>query len=178
VAIEIRTLRDSDDRAAFRSDDPDLDRFFAKFAWQNQYRHHVGITYVAAEGDRIIGYATIAPGNIAGEALPPTFRRALPRYPLPVLRLAWLAVNAADQGRGVGSALLRHVFQLALKMAEELGCVGILVDAKRDAVEYYRRIGFLPVDATEGELEARPRQGPMFLPLALIAAAVVSASRR
>jgi len=176
VAIEIRTLRESDDRAAFRSGDPDLDRFFAKFAGQNQYRHHIGITYVAVEGSRIIGYATIAPGNIAGDALPPAFRRALPRYPLPVLRIARLAVAAEDQGRGVGSALLRHVFQLALKMAEELGCAGIHVDAKLDAVEYYRRIGFSSMDAIEGELEARPRQTPMFLPLALIIAAV-SASR-
>ena len=132
---------------------------------------------MAAEDDRIIGYATIAPGNIAGDALPPAFRRALPRYPLPILRIARLAVGAADQGRGVGSALLRHVFQLALKMADELGCAGIHVDAKHDAVEYYRRIGFSPMDAIEGELEARPRQVPMFLPLPLISAAL-SASRR
>ena len=39
-----------------------------------------------------------------------------------------------------------------------------------------RRIGFSPMDAIEGELEARPRQTPMFLPLALITAAL-SASR-
>jgi GNAT superfamily N-acetyltransferase len=178
VAIEIRPLRESDDRAAFRSDDPDLDRFFVKFAGQNQYRYHIGVTCVAAEGDRIIGFATVAPGNIAGDALPPAFRRALPRYPLPILRIARLAVSAADQGRGVGSALLRHVFQLALKLAEALGCVGIHVDAKRDAVEYYRRVGFTPMDAVEGELETRPRQVPMFLPLALIAAASARGSKR
>jgi len=68
--------------------------------------------------------------------LPASFRRGLPRYPLPVLRLARLAVAVTAQQRGVGSALLRHVFLLALRMAEELGCVGILVDAKSDAVEW------------------------------------------
>jgi predicted N-acetyltransferase YhbS len=177
VTIEIRPLRESDDRTNFRSNDPDLDRFFARFAGQNQFRHHIGVTYVATEDDRIIGYATVAPGNIEADSLPPAFRRALPRYPLPVLRLARLAVSATDQDRGVGSALLRHVFRLALKLAEELGCAGIQVDAKRDAVEYYRRLGFSPVDATEGELESRPRQLPMFLPLELIRDAV-STSRR
>ncbi|HEY8212449.1 MAG TPA: GNAT family N-acetyltransferase [Myxococcaceae bacterium] len=177
MAIEIRPLREADDRSGFRSGDPDLDRFFARFAGQNQFRHHIGTTYVAEEAGRILGFATVAPGNIESEALPLVTRRALPRYPLPVLRLARLAVAASEQGRGVGSALLRHVFMLALKMAEELGCVGIHVDAKSDAIEFYARIGFSRLDVTEGEIESRPKPTAMFLPLDLIAAAV-AASRR
>ena len=72
----------------------------------------------------------------------------------------------------MGSALLRHVFLLALRMSEELGCVGIVVDAKADAAQFYARVGFSPVEISEGELELRPKPTPMFLPLELIAAAV------
>ncbi|MBI4701116.1 MAG: GNAT family N-acetyltransferase [Deltaproteobacteria bacterium] len=124
--MEIRPLRETDDRGGLRSGDPELDRFFAKFAGQNQFRHHLGTTYVAVEDNRICGFATVAPGNVEAEALPATLRRRLPRYPLPVLRLARLAVDGAAQGGGVGNALLRHVFLLALKMSEEYGCVGVL----------------------------------------------------
>ena len=49
--MEIRALREEDDRAAFRSGDPDLDRFLHRYAGQNQFRHHVGTTYVAVEGE-------------------------------------------------------------------------------------------------------------------------------
>jgi hypothetical protein len=91
--MEIRGLREDDDRSRFRSGDVDLDRFFHRFAGQNQFRHHVGVTYVAIDGGSILGFVTIAPGQIEIDALPPTSRKALPRYPLPVLRLARLAVD-------------------------------------------------------------------------------------
>jgi predicted N-acetyltransferase YhbS len=170
--MEIRALREIDDRTSFHSGDPDLDRFFAKYAGQNQFRHHLGATYVAIEGKRIHGFATVAAGNIEGEALPSTARRELPRYPLPVLRLARLAVDQSAQGPGVGNALLRYIFLLAVKMSEEYGCIGILVDAKPDAVEFYARVGFSPVEIAEGHMESRPRPEPMFLPLELIAGAI------
>jgi predicted N-acetyltransferase YhbS len=172
VAIEIRPLREADDRKTFRSDDPDLDRFFSRYAGQNQFLHHTGTTHVAVEGNRVLGYATVAAGNIEGDALPATVRRTLPRYPLPVLRLARLAVDTAARNRGVGSALLRHVFLLALKMSEAYGCVGIVVDAKVEAVEFYARVGFFPLTLSGGEMESRPKPTPMFLPLALVEAVV------
>jgi GNAT superfamily N-acetyltransferase len=170
--MEIRPLRETDGREAFRSGDPDLDRFFVRYAGQNQFRHHVGTTYVGVERGRIRGYATVAPGNVEGEALPPAARRKLPHYPLPVLRLARLAVDESAQGRGVAGALLRHVFFLALKMAEDYGCVGVVVDAKPDAASFYERFGFSTVDVAEGQVEIRPRPTPMFLPLELVALAI------
>src|SRR5262245_10079014 len=169
--MEIRPLREGDDRASFRSGDHDLDRFFVKYAGQNQFRHHIGTTYVALVGDKIRGFATVAPGNVEGERLASTHRR-LPRYPVPVLRLARLAVGEAEQGQGVGGALLRHVFQLALKLAAEYGCVGIVVDAKPGALDFYTRFGFSPLEAAEGRLETRPQPTPMFLPLELVVRAM------
>lgn len=168
MALEIRPLRETDDRACFRSGDLELDSFFIKYAAQNQFRHHTGTTYIAVEEDGILGYATIAAGNIESAVLPASTRRTLPRYPLPVLRLARLAVASAAQQRGVGSALLRHVFSLAVRMSDEYGCVGIMVDAKADALDFYLRVGFLPLNVVEGGFESRPKPTPLFLPLELV----------
>ena len=161
--IEIRALREGDDRAQFQSGDPDLDRFFHKFAGQNQFRHYVGVTYVAVDERRIMGFGTVAPGHVEIDGLPSAARRKLPRYPLPVLRLARLAVDRSARGEGLGAELLRFVLELALRMANDYGCVGVIVDAKPDAVDFYAKYGFLPVDAIEGQAEARPQQSPMFL---------------
>lgn len=169
--VEIRALRESDDRASFRSGDAELDRFLHKYAGQNQFRHHIGTTYVAAFGEQIIGYATVAPGHIEIEGLPARLRRKLPAYPLPILRLARLAVDQSVQGQGVGRELLRFVFDLALRMASEFGCIGVVVDAKPAAVEFYRRYGFLSLELVEGHSEARPMPTTMFLPLSDIEAA-------
>ena len=170
--MEVRPLRDTDDRTAFRSGDADLDRFLAKYAGQNQFRHHIGVTYIALGPGRIIGYATVAAGTLEAENLPESRRRKLPGYPLPVLRLARLAVDVTEQNRGVGTALPRHVFHLAIEMSERFGCVGIVVDAKPEAVDFYARLGFSPIELVGGRMASRPEPLAMFLPLALVVDAV------
>src|SRR5262244_3674674 len=99
--MEIRALRPSDDRSQFASGDADLDRFFRSYAGQNQFRHHIGTTYVAVDEGRLLGYATVAPGHIEIDRLPASVARKLPAYPLPVLRLARLAVDVSVQGGGI-----------------------------------------------------------------------------
>ena len=169
--MEIRPLREDDDRSSFRSGDPDLDRFFARYAGQNQFRLHIGTTYVAADGKRILGFSTVAPSHIEAEDLPESIRRKFPGYPLPILRLARMAVDEAAQGRGVGSGLLRFVFVLARKMSSEYGCVGVVVDAKPNAADFYARYGFANLPVIEGESTSRPPSSPMFLSIHEIASA-------
>lgn len=161
--MDIRTLREGDDRSGFRSGDADIDRFFEKFAGQNQFRHHVGVTYIAVEDGPTIGFATVAPCHVEIDDLPAAARKKLPRYPLPVLRLARLGVDRSVQGQGIGTQLLRFVLHLAFKMADEYGCTGAVVDAKPDAVRFYAKYGFIPVEAVEGQSDARPVQTSMFL---------------
>jgi GNAT superfamily N-acetyltransferase len=161
--MEIRALRADDDRSRFQSGAPELDRFFRQFAGQNQFKHHIGVTYVAVDNRQILGFATIAPGHVEIEELPQSARKKLPRYPLPVVRLARLAVDESARGHGLGEQLLRFVLELAVRMAKDFGCVGIIVDAKADAVGFYARYGFIPVHVLEGQSDARPQPETMFL---------------
>lgn len=166
--MEIRALRSSDDRTQFRSGDPSLDLFFQKFAGQNQFRHHIGATYVAEDTGRILGFVTVAPGEIEIERLPLSARKTMPRYPLPILRLGRLAVDQSAQGQGLGTELLRFVFGLTLKLATGYGCVGVVVDSKPDAAPFYGKYGFAEIDVLEGGSDAKPRPVPMFLSVAEI----------
>jgi GNAT superfamily N-acetyltransferase len=170
--MEIRALRGSDDRSAFQSGDVEIDRFFIRFAGRNQFRHHIGVTYVAVDDGRVLGFATVVPGHLEIDELPAAERRRLPRYPLPVLRLGRLGVDRSAQGQGLGAQLLRFVLQLSVRMAADYGCTGVVVDAKPDAVGFYTKYGFAPVDAIEGQSDARPAPTPMFLALSAIRRAV------
>lgn len=161
--MEIRALRETDDRSQFRSGDADLDRFLERFAARNQYKHFIGVTYVAVENGPILGFATVAPGHMNIEGLPAGARGKLPRYPLPVLRLARLAVDASVQGQGLGAELLRFVLRLAVGMAQDYGCIGVVVDAKPGADGFYAKYGFFGLEVLEGQSSARPRPKPMFL---------------
>jgi len=165
VPVEVRALAPADDRSGFASGDPDLDRFFQKYAGQNQFRHHIGTTYVAVAGETIAGFATVSAASMHVDHVPAKLRRRLPRYPLPVLRLARLAVDQRMRHQGVGRQLLRAMLLLAREMERRVGCVGVLVDAKPGAVQFYRRYGFEEVEILQGSLGDRPAPVPMFLPL-------------
>ena len=172
MTIEIRLLEQADDRKAFRSGDAELDSFFQKYAWQNQFRHHVGNTYVAVEHAKILGFVTVAPSRIEIDRLPADTKKKLPRYPIPVLRVARLAVSEDAQGTGVGKRLMRAAFAMAIDLRERLGCAGVVVDAKRDAESFYSSLGFEPLEVIEGQIEERPAPKPMFLPIREIEAAM------
>ncbi|MBX3418032.1 MAG: GNAT family N-acetyltransferase [Pirellulaceae bacterium] len=163
--IEIRPLRAEDHRENFRSGDVELDRFFHKFAGQNQFRLHIGTTYVAVKDNDILGFATVSATSISIEALPKSIKKKLPNYPLPALRLARLAVAEIAQGMGLGKQLLKAVFQIAHEMADRTGCVAVVVDAKPAAIEFYKKFGFETFEAISGTLAERPEPQLMILPL-------------
>ena len=172
MAIEVRLLGETDDRSSFQSGDEQLDLFFRRYAGQNQFRHHIGTTYVAVEGETIRGFATVTVGHVEIENLPFSLRKKLPDYPIPILRLARLAVSRNAQGKGAGEHLMRAVFSVAMELREKLGCVGVVVDAKPGAENYYTRYGFIEMEVVEGALEERPTPTPMFLSLSAVVQAL------
>lgn len=169
-AVEIRALARDDDRSGFSCGEPDLDRFFEHYAGQNQFKLHLAVTYVAVIEDRIAGFATVAASSLERESIPSARqRRRLPNYPLPVLRLARLAVDTRAQGLGIGKALLAHVLGIALEQRDRLGRVGVVTDAKPAAIRFYETLGFVPVpNVHEGLLAGEPL--PMFLGIETIGA--------
>jgi GNAT superfamily N-acetyltransferase len=166
MILEIRALAPDDDRSRFQSDDEALDLFFHRYAGQNQFRYHIGVTYVAVTKHRIVGFATVAPATLDADALPTS--RRMPPYPIPVLRIARLATDSGARGTGVGNALMRFCIELAEKLRDDVGCVGILVDAKPGAAGFYERLGFAPVRVLEGAARTTPAATAMFLSLASV----------
>lgn len=134
------------DRAGFRCGEPTLDDFLSRYSSQS---HRLGLatTHVLIDDQapaRIIGYASVAMAQMDLEALQPEDRRRLPRYPLPALRLARLAIATAEQRKGHGEALLGYVIDRALTLRQsEVGVCAVLVDALHDrAAAFYAEYGF------------------------------------
>ena len=132
-----------------------LDVYFHRYAGQNQFRHHLGVTYVAVEEERILGFVTVSPGSLDAEELPSG--RRPPPYPVPILRVARLAFDESARGKGLGRALLRFSIELAEQMMEECGCVGLLVDAKSDAVSFLPGLRFRSFGGRRGHRIAKTR---------------------
>lgn len=123
---------------------------------------------MAVDSGGIAGFMTVAAGELAADRL----ARGRGPHPLPILRLARLAVQMEARGRGVGEALLFEALRLAAAMKAAVGCAGVVVDAKPDAVAFYRQYGFVAFEALEGVSPDRPPSTPMFLAVRRIETAV------
>jgi len=137
------------DRAAFDCGNPDLNGWLARFARQN---HDSGgaKTFVAAPVDassRILGFYSLSPASLDHARTPAVARRGLARFDVPVFRLARLAVDRSVQGRGLGGALLVAAGQRCMAVAQEVGGVALLIDAKDDgAARWYEGFGAVRIE--------------------------------
>jgi GNAT superfamily N-acetyltransferase len=153
-------------RAAFECGDADLNLYLRKFARQN---HESGGAkcFVAAPADapaRVLGFYTLSPASLDYARTPALAKKGLARYDVPVFRLGRLAVDQSMQGRGLGGSLLLRAAQRCILVADDVGGVALLIDAKNArAAEWYRSYGALVLE-----------DAPLSLVLPLVVAADAS----
>ena len=176
LAFEFRVLQPSDERSGFCCGNIDLDRYFQRYAGQNQFRHHIGTNYILTNKQSIAGFVTVSAGEISAKQLTDDLKKRLPDYPLPVLRIARLAIDQHFQGLGLGKKLLALSLKLALTMKTNYGCIGVVVDAKAESVDFYKKLGFIPLDTLSGELGDRPQPICLFLSIKSIEKALSNKS--
>lgn len=120
-----------------------LDSFLHRFALANQLAQ-ASQSYVALDQDTIVGFYTLAVGDVEFDAAPERLRKGLSRHPVPVMILARLAVSTARQGEGLGQWLLKDAILRTLQVAAIAGVRAFVVHAKDDTVRrYYQRFGFV-----------------------------------
>lgn len=167
MELIIRSLQKEDDKNYFDCANDELNIFFKKYASQNQFKHYIGSTYIAMIGNIIVGFITINVSSIKIDDYE-NLDQKFPKYPLPILRISRLAVDKRFQNKGIGKELLKFVLNLSLQQKEQFGCIGVVVDAKKEAVDFYKQFGFQIIDIISGELDIRPFARTMFLSIKTI----------
>jgi len=131
-------------RANFDCGEPPLNDYLARFAMQAHQRGGAKtfVTCPTAEPTRILGYYTLAPASVAFARVPASVTKGLARHDVPMLRLARLAVDVSVQRLGLGQALLFAAGKRCVTVAQEVGGVALLIDAKSDrAAKWYESFG-------------------------------------
>jgi GNAT superfamily N-acetyltransferase len=150
----IRQLEEDDQRGSFDCGDHPLNNYLHRFAWQNQARNQVGVTWIAVDENHpklILGYYTLAAGSVSRARLVRPGCSGLPYAEIPVVLLARLAVDRRFQRRGIGELLLLHAVDRALAVGCEIGCRCLIVDAYPNAVVWYERFGFIRLSGDRPE---------------------------
>jgi GNAT superfamily N-acetyltransferase len=127
----VEKLRRDHPVEAFDCGEEQLNKYLLRYAWQNQ-QAGASQTYVGVVGDAIIGFHTLAMGQVTYDDAPQRLTKGLARHPVPLVLLARLAVDRRWQNQGVGKALLKDAMLRTLQAADIAGVRALAVHAKDD----------------------------------------------
>ena len=88
-------------------------------------------TYVMTDSqqERVVGYHALTAASLERDSATARTIRGMPRYPVPVVLLARLAVDSTVRGRGLGAWLLRDAMARALTASQTVGIRAMVVHA-------------------------------------------------
>jgi predicted N-acetyltransferase YhbS len=93
-------------------------------------------------GGNVIGLYTLSPASLEFTRVPALATKGLGRYDVPVFQLGRLAVDQTMKGCGLGGALILLAAERCLRVAQEVGGVALVIDAKNDrAANWYESYG-------------------------------------
>jgi GNAT superfamily N-acetyltransferase len=103
-------------------------------------------TYLVLGDGTVAAYVSLTSGSIRPQDVPKRFARRMPRFPIPTILIARLAVDRRHQGHRLGSRLLAEALRRAVLASDTAAARLVVVDASDDrAAEFYRRWGFIDV---------------------------------
>lgn len=121
-------------------------KIFLRKAALNFHRNNIAKTYVLVDDTmRVWGYITLMSSEIIlNENQRPQEIYASTRYEaFPAVKIARLAIDKALQGQGYGKELLSWAITLVRdKVSSCIGCRFLVVDAKKDSILFYKKVGF------------------------------------
>jgi GNAT superfamily N-acetyltransferase len=143
MMLRIEKLRRDHRVEGFDCGKEPLNRFLIRFALQSQLSNSSQV-YLAISEDEVVGFYTLAFGDVNYEDAPERLRKGVARHPIPLMILARLAVASAWAGKRIGSGLLKDALARTLAAAEIAGLRAFAVHAKDDeARAFYERFDFI-----------------------------------
>jgi predicted GNAT family N-acyltransferase len=136
-------LNSQHERKSFDCGNDDLNRWFSQVARQHKDRG-VSSTFVAVVNDtstEVLGYYAITVTELVNQELPAQYRKRLPER-VPAFRLGRLAVSVQHKGQRIGESLLFDAIDRIIRISKDVGGVGIVVNAKPSAIDFYKQYGF------------------------------------
>ena len=138
----------------FDCEDEDLNDFLFNEATPYQ-KELLATTFVMENDEQTLGYYSLLNDSLqlredmfASKSQFRKFLRELMPYPkrhlktIPALKIGRLAIDKTFKGKGLGSVIMANIISKCIKMNQEQACRLITVDAYKQAVPFYQKMGF------------------------------------
>ncbi len=143
-------LSDKYDLSNFDCGDADYDDFIKNYAPKHQMSK-LGTTYLFFHNDKIVGYVTIAMGDLKKEKGTSELKDTGPLRNIPCLFLAQMARDKSVKGLGVGDILIEWVVGKAMGISTEIACRYVLLECEEHNIKVYQRNGFILIPKSKND---------------------------
>lgn len=165
--LDIEPFWETETVHAFDCGNKDLNDFLSTEEVRKYEQEQVGKTYLVFFRGELAAYFTVSQGGLRVEYLKTwkSFSRMseMKLEAIPALVIGRLAVDRRHQGKGIGRALIRYISGMALETQGTMGVRLIILQAKPDSIEFYKKCGFQLTVETARERKRKNRT--MFLDL-------------
>jgi len=139
ATLRLEGLEGTDDVSGFACGDAGLDGFLTERALAER---PAGVTHVATRDGRVVAYFGLKAATVS----PPATIVHQPGEPplhIPVILLERMAVDAGEQGKGIGAAMLVQALSRCLHASSTMFSRAVLVDAgAAEAHGFFEKYGF------------------------------------
>lgn len=135
--FRLEPLRREHPRGSFRSGQEKVDDWLATKALQHQEKHLSATQVLLEETGAIVGYYTLATGQVDFRDLPAEEVKHLPRRLLPVAVLAWLGVSRKHQGQGLGRLLMAYALRDCYQAGKTFAFIAVVLDCIDDTAKAF-----------------------------------------
>ncbi|ELA9369225.1 GNAT family N-acetyltransferase [Vibrio parahaemolyticus] len=128
----------------FTSGNKTIDRFAQKTLKSQAGAPGSTVTVLVDNSDeqRLVGFYTIAAHSLCKDDFQNYKENVGKTNVIPVVRLVMLGVDENYQGNGFGARLMRLALENTKRVAQEIGCAGLFLEADPKAVDFYSKLGF------------------------------------
>ena len=108
-------------------------------------------TFVVTGDARVVGYFSLAVGQIDTREAPERVRAGLGRY-VPVVNTDRVAVCREYHGHGIGKGMLKDAIRRSLLISEQAGVLALVGYSMSDARNFWERFGYVPSPLKEDQV--------------------------
>ena len=152
--VSVLLLTETHTIKPFDCEDEDLNDFLFNEAVPYQ-KELLATTFVMENDKQTLGYYSLLNDSLqlkeemfTSKSQYNKFRRHLLPYPkrylsnIPSVKIGRLAIDKTFKGKGLGSVIMANIISKCIKMNQEQACRLITVDAYKQAVPFYQKMGF------------------------------------
>ena len=152
--VSVLVLTENHSIKPFDCEDDDLNEFLFEEAIPYR-KEKLATTFVVENNKRTLGYYSLLNDSLqlredmfTSKSQFRKFLRELMPYPkrhlktIPALKIGRLAIDKSFKGRGIGRVIMNTIIDDCVELNDRHACRLITVDAYKQAIPFYQRMGF------------------------------------